>query len=101
LPTDRFYFGGFLPIKSGQRQRELDAALAREFTSIYFESPHRIVRSLEVISSIDPGRPVCVARELTKQFEEYQRGEAASVLAHYAAHPPKGEITLIIKGLGA
>jgi 16S rRNA (cytidine1402-2'-O)-methyltransferase len=101
LPTDRFYFGGFLPIKSGQRQRELQAALAREFTSIYFESPHRIVRSLEVISNIDPGRPVCVARELTKQFEEYQRGEAASVLAHYAAHPPKGEITLIIKGLCA
>ena len=101
LPTDRFYFGGFLPIKSGQRQRELHAALAREFTSIYFESPHRIVRSLEVISNIDPGRPVCVARELTKQFEEYQRGEAASVLAHYAARPPKGEITLIIKGLCA
>ena len=101
LPTDRFYFGGFLPIKSGQRQRELQAALAREFTSIYFESPHRIVRSLEVISSIDPGRSVCVARELTKQFEEYQRGEAASVLAHYAAHPPKGEITLIIRGLCA
>jgi 16S rRNA (cytidine1402-2'-O)-methyltransferase len=98
LPTDRFYFGGFLPIKGGQRQRELHAALAREFTSIYFESPHRIVRSLEVINSIEPARRVCVARELTKQFEEYQRGEAATVLAHYASHPPKGEITLIIKG---
>jgi 16S rRNA (cytidine1402-2'-O)-methyltransferase len=98
LPTDRFYFGGFLPIKAGQRLRELHAALAREFTSIYFESPHRIVRSLEVISSIEASRSVCVARELTKQFEEYQRGEAAIVLAHYAAHPPKGEITLIIRG---
>jgi len=51
-----------------------------------------------VISSIEPARSVCVARELTKQFEEYQRGEAATVLAHYRAHPPKGEITLIIKG---
>jgi 16S rRNA (cytidine1402-2'-O)-methyltransferase len=98
LPTDRFYFGGFLPIKGGQRQRELHAALAREFTSIYFESPHRIIRSLEVISSIEPARSVCVARELTKQFEEYKRGEAATVLAHYRAHAPKGEITLIIKG---
>jgi 16S rRNA (cytidine1402-2'-O)-methyltransferase len=98
LPTDRFYFGGFLPVKSGQRQRELLAALARNFTSIYFESPHRIVRSLEVINKADPARLVCVAREMTKQFEEYRRGEAASLLAHYVAHPPKGEITLLIRG---
>jgi 16S rRNA (cytidine1402-2'-O)-methyltransferase len=98
LPTDRFYFGGFLPVKTGQRQRELLAALAREFTSVYFESPHRIIRSLEVINEVEPARQVCVARELTKQFEEYKRGEAASVLAHYMAHPPKGEITLVIKG---
>jgi 16S rRNA (cytidine1402-2'-O)-methyltransferase len=99
LPTDRFYFGGFLPIKSGQRQTELLAALAREFTSIYFESPHRIVRSLEVLNGVEPARLVCVARELTKQFEEYKRGEVASVLAHYLTHPPKGEITLVIKGI--
>jgi 16S rRNA (cytidine1402-2'-O)-methyltransferase len=100
LPTDRFYFGGFLPVKSGQRERELLAALTREFTSIYFESPHRIMRSLEVISGVEPARSVCVARELTKRFEEYQRGEAATVLAHYVNHPPKGEITLLIKGVG-
>jgi len=99
LPTDRFYFGGFLPVKSGQRQRELLAALAREFTSVYFESPHRIIRSLEVINEVEPARQICVARELTKQFEEYRRGEVASVLAHYIAHPPKGEITLVIKGI--
>jgi 16S rRNA (cytidine1402-2'-O)-methyltransferase len=99
LPSDRFYFGGFLPIKSGRRQRELLAALAREFTSVYFESPHRIVRSLEVINGVEPARLVCVARELTKQFEEYKRGEVASVLAHYLTHAPKGEITLVIKGV--
>jgi 16S rRNA (cytidine1402-2'-O)-methyltransferase len=98
LPTDRFYFGGFLPVKSGQRERELLAALAREVTSIYFESPHRIVRSLEVIGREDPSRLICVARELTKQFEEYRRGEASTVCAHYAVHPPKGEITLLISG---
>ena len=98
LPTDRFYFGGFLPVKSGQRQRELLAALARNFTSIYFESPYRIVRSLEVINGTEPARLVCVAREMTKQFEEYRRGEVASLLAHYLAHPPKGEITLLIRG---
>jgi 16S rRNA (cytidine1402-2'-O)-methyltransferase len=98
LPTDRFYFGGFLPVKSGQRERELGTALAREVTSVYFESPHRIIRSLEVIAKADPTRVICVARELTKHFEEYRRGEVSSVLAHYVAHPPKGEITLLIGG---
>ncbi|MBV8176241.1 MAG: 16S rRNA (cytidine(1402)-2'-O)-methyltransferase [Verrucomicrobia bacterium] len=99
LPTDRFYFGGFLPVKSGQRERELLAALARDCTSIYFESPHRILKSLEVLRRGDPHRLVCVARELTKQFEEYRRGELESVFAHYEAHPPKGEITLVISGV--
>jgi 16S rRNA (cytidine1402-2'-O)-methyltransferase len=101
LPTDRFYFGGFLPVKSGRREKELIAALAREVTSVYFESPHRIIRSLEVIAREDPTRLVCVARELTKQFEEYRRGEASAVLSHYLAHPPKGEITLLISGIRA
>ena len=50
LPTDRFYFGGFLPVKSGRREKELVAALAREVTSVYFESPHRIIRSLEILA---------------------------------------------------
>jgi 16S rRNA (cytidine1402-2'-O)-methyltransferase len=99
LPTDRFYFGGFLPGKSGQRERELVSALAREFTSVYFESPHRIIRSLEILGREDPNRLICVARELTKQFEEYRRGEASTVLSHYVAHPPKGEITLLISGV--
>src|SRR5271155_2678225 len=66
LPTDRFYFGGFLPVKSGQRERELVGALARVVTSVYFESPHRVIRSLEVIAKKDPTRSICVARELTK-----------------------------------
>jgi 16S rRNA (cytidine1402-2'-O)-methyltransferase len=100
LPTDRFYFGGFLPVKSGQREKELLKALARECTSVYFESPYRIIRSLEVIRQADTTREVCVARELTKQFEEYRRGTADVVLAHYTAHPPKGEITFLIRGTG-
>ena len=98
LPTDKFFFGGFVPVKSGQRERELVAALARTVTSVYFESPHRIIRSLEIVAKEDPTRLICVARELTKQFEDYRRGEASTVLAWYAAHPPKGEITLVIAG---
>jgi 16S rRNA (cytidine1402-2'-O)-methyltransferase len=98
LPTDRFYYGGFLPVKSGQRQKELLAALSRRVTSVYFESPHRIIRSLMALRDKDPARSICVARELTKQHEEYRRGAVAEVLSYYESHPPKGEITLIIAG---
>lgn len=98
FPTDRFFFGGFLPVKSGRRHAELSRAAARTETSIYFESPHRILRSLEVLAEVCPARPVCVARELTKAFEDYRRGTPAEVAAHFSAHPPKGEITLVIAG---
>jgi 16S rRNA (cytidine1402-2'-O)-methyltransferase len=101
LPTDRFYYGGFLPVKSGQRQNELLAALSRQVTSVYFESPHRIIRSLTTLRDADPARSICVARELTKQHEEYRRGAVAEVLSYYESHPPKGEITLIIAGSSA
>jgi 16S rRNA (cytidine1402-2'-O)-methyltransferase len=96
LPTDTFYYGGFLPNKSGQRQRILETALAREETCVFFESPHRIVRSLDVLANADPERWVCVARELTKRHQEFRRERAPALHAHYSAHPPKGEITLVI-----
>lgn len=96
LPSHAFYFGGFLPVKSGRRHAELERASAREETSIYFESPHRLVKSLTVLQETAPNATLCVARELTKKFEEYRRGTAAELAAHYAAHPPKGEITLLI-----
>lgn len=96
FPCDRFFFGGFLPVKSGRRSNELAAAAARDCTSVYFESPHRMIRSLEVLAEICPERPVCVARELTKTFEEFRRGTAAEVLAHFRNHPPKGEITFLV-----
>lgn len=91
-----FYFGGFLPVKSGARRRELEAALARRCTCVYFESPHRLVRTLEDAAAVAGSTPLCVARELTKKFEEYRRGTATELLAHYQAHPPKGEICLVV-----
>jgi 16S rRNA (cytidine1402-2'-O)-methyltransferase len=100
FPTDRFFFGGFLPVKSGRRANEIALAAARSETSIYFESPHRIERTLEALHAACPDRPVCVARELTKTFEEYRRGLPADVLAHFQKHPPKGEITLVISADG-
>jgi 16S rRNA (cytidine1402-2'-O)-methyltransferase len=96
LPTTPFYFGGFLPHKKGARGTELASALAREATSIYFESPWRILDTLGMLASAEPTRRVVVARELTKKFAEFQRGPAAQVHAYFQAKAPKGEFTLMI-----
>jgi 16S rRNA (cytidine1402-2'-O)-methyltransferase len=96
FPMVPFYFGGFLPMKGGQRRKELLAAAVRECTSIYFESPYRIVRMLEdAVAEIPQGR-LCLARELTKKFEEYRRGSPAELLAHFQAHEPRGEFCLVV-----
>ncbi len=97
--TERFYFGGFLPVKSGQRERELRATAERGETTIFFESPYRLTKTLTGCTGIMPDRQLCVARELTKKFEEFRRGTANELLAHYEAHPPKGEIVLVISQL--
>ena len=99
LPTDKFYYGGFLPVKSGQRERELRTALQRQSTSVYFESPYRLLKTLDALTTLDPNCRVCVARELTKHFEEFRRGTASEVREHFAAHAPRGEITLVIAGI--
>lgn len=101
FPADAFYYGGFLPPKSGGRQRELEDAARRRETSVFYESPHRLLKTLEAAAPILEERPLCVARELTKTFEEYRIGPAAELLAHYTAHPPKGEIALLVRGLTA
>src|SRR5437016_8029160 len=96
--TDKFCFRGFLPVKSGQRERELRAAAERDETAIFFESPYRLTKTLAACIDIMPKRQLCVARELTKKFEEFRRGTASELLAHYQARPPKGEIVLVISG---
>ena len=98
--TEKFCFRGFLPVKSGRRDRELLAAVNREETTIFFESPYRLTKTLAACIEIMPDRELCVARELTKKFEEFQRGTASQLLAHYQAHPLKGEIVLMIAGRG-
>jgi 16S rRNA (cytidine1402-2'-O)-methyltransferase len=97
---ERFCFRGFLPVKSGQRERELRGADAREETTIFFESPYRLTKTLAACVEIMPERQLCVARELTKKFEEFRRGTAADLLAHYQTRTPKGEIVLVISGGG-
>lgn len=94
----RFFFGGFLPNKSGGRDRELRATAERAETTVFFESPHRLLKTLQRATEILPDRLVCVARELTKKFEEFRRGSPAALSAYYQSHPPKGEIVVVIAG---
>ena len=97
--NEKFSFRGFLPVKSGRRQRELQIVAERDETTLFFESPYRLLKTLQACATMMPERQLCVARELTKKFEEFRRGTAAELLAHYEAHPPKGEIVLVVSGL--
>src|SRR5436190_6580968 len=80
FPAESFYYGGFLPVKSGGRERDLLAAAARTETSVFFESPHRLLTTLDVCAQRFPERRLCVARELTKQFEEFRIGTGSVLL---------------------
>jgi 16S rRNA (cytidine1402-2'-O)-methyltransferase len=95
-----FYFGGFFPVKDGQRRKEIAASAEREATSVFFESPHRIVKTLEVCAELIPDRKVSVARELTKKFEEIKTGTSIEVRDHFIKKGKvRGEITFLIEGL--
>lgn len=96
LPANRFQFVGFLPQKKTDLGRLLTEMLAYPGTSICYESPHRLLETIEFLASLAPARKVCVARELTKKFETYHRGSAAELLNHFQETAPKGEIVLLI-----
>jgi 16S rRNA (cytidine1402-2'-O)-methyltransferase len=97
--TERFSFRGFLPVKTGRRERELRAAAESDETIIFFESPYRLTKTLAACIDVMPDRQLCIARELTKKFEEFRPGTARELFAHYQAHPPKGEIVLVVSAL--
>lgn len=96
LPTDEFLFMGFLPRKSGARGRQLDRLEAFSGTAVIYESPFRVRKSIAEIAARWPRRPVVVARELTKRFEQWSRGEAAAVEAQLLNSPAKGEFVVLI-----
>lgn len=98
FPCHAFHFHGFLSVKKGKRLAAMEAGLEAEGTTIFFESPHRILSTLEVLAAAHPEARCCVARELTKKFETYHRGTATELLAHFQQHPPKGEIVFLITG---
>jgi len=95
LPPVPFYFGGFLPSSGSKRRTELKEAAGRGVTSIYFESPHRLIKTLEDFVTLLPEARLCVARELSKKFEEYAHGTSQEVLTHFQQGPVRGEITLV------
>lgn len=99
LPTDRFIFEGFLPPKGAKRERALLRYLNEESTSIFYESPHRLVRFLEDVLHLLGNRKVVVAREITKLYEEIQRGTAQEISEHYRGKKIRGEITILLGGV--
>jgi 16S rRNA (cytidine1402-2'-O)-methyltransferase len=99
LPTHAFCFAGFLPRTSATRRKFFAAYAESETTLVVLESPHRVLAALkDLIATLGPERPIAVARELTKKFEEVFRGTAAEALTHFETQAPRGEFTLVIGG---
>jgi len=96
LPSDRFLFAGFLPVKDKARRDVLEEVSDVAATLIFYETGPRLARSLAAIADVWPAREIAVARELTKLHEECRTGSAAELIEHFAAQPPKGEIILLI-----
>lgn len=99
LPSDRFCFEGFLPVKKG-RQTALKKLSVEDRTMIFYESPHRLLKSLHDFQlHFGTERKVSVSRELTKKFEETIRGTLTEVIQHFEKHSPKGEFVIVVSGL--
>lgn len=96
FPTTPFTFVGFLDRKEGRRKKEMNSMLEKDHASVFFESPHRIQRTIKELSEIDPNRQIVIGREMTKKFEEYVRGTAQEVEKHVSQKKPLGEYTIVI-----
>ena len=98
LPTDRFCFEGFLPQKKG-RQTKIQSLANEERTMIFYESPYRLVKTLQQFSEVfGSERQASVSREISKMFEDTQRGTLQQLIDHFTATPPKGEIVVVVAG---
>ncbi|MSU36374.1 MAG: 16S rRNA (cytidine(1402)-2'-O)-methyltransferase [Pedosphaera sp.] len=96
LPTDEFHFAGFLPVKSGQRSRRLAELVRLPGTIVLYESPYRVEKLVTELAVLSPDRPLVLARELTKKFEELLRGRPADVIAEWKRKARKGEFVVLI-----
>ncbi len=100
LPSDRFLFAGFLPAKAKARSEALAELAGLRATLVFYETAPRLAAMLAAVGEALPGRDLAVARELTKLFEECRTGSAGELIAHYGAHPPKGEIVVLVGPAG-
>jgi 16S rRNA (cytidine1402-2'-O)-methyltransferase len=98
LPTDSFLYLGYLPHKASDRRARLTEISQQPYTLIFLESPHRVVDALNDILSTLGNRRICVAREMTKMYEEFWRGSASGALDYFKSKEPRGEFTLVIEG---
>ena len=98
LPTDSFLYLGYLPHKTSERHKFIGQVSNEAHTLIFLESPYRIVESLEDLLSILSDRRVCVAREMTKMYEEYWRGSISGAVEYFKSQPARGEFTLVVEG---
>ncbi|MGF1456956.1 MAG: 16S rRNA (cytidine(1402)-2'-O)-methyltransferase [Alphaproteobacteria bacterium] len=96
LPTDRFFFAGFLPVKAGARRSTLKDLAAIPSTLVFFETGARLAASLEAMADVLGPRPAAVARELTKTFEDVRRGSLPDLARAVVETPPKGEIVVLV-----
>ena len=98
LPTDSFLYLGYLPHKTSERHRRLEEVERQPYTLVFLESPYRVVEALEDIFLILGDRKICVAREMTKMFEEYWRGNVSGAVSYFKSQPARGEFTLVVEG---
>jgi len=99
LPLDRFFFEGFLPNKSAARKNRLEKLKELKHTLVFYESPHRINKTVSDALEVLGDRPACIAREISKMFEEYIRGTLSEILDSISSRKLKGEIVFIIEGV--
>lgn len=98
LPCEKFIYEGFLPHKKG-RETRFKAMAEQELTTVFYESPHRLLKALEqIVQFCGESRQVSVSREISKKFEETVRGDASEVLAHFRANEPRGEFVVVVAG---
>ena len=100
LPTDRFFFEGFLSHKTGAKKKRLEALRDLPHTLIFYESPFRVQKTLEAMREVLGDRQACLSREISKKFEEHIRGSISEIIQRITAKPVKGEIVLIVAGSG-
>lgn len=100
LPTDRFTFYGYMPRKKSEREKAIIEAGEGRGTAIFFESPHRLLKTLGVFEGLIPGRELVIARELTKLHEEVRRGTASELFEYFGGKGVKGEIVILVRGRG-